>query len=278
MVKKCLSVIVSSVIVLTLLGLGGYAAQKTVVSFWNMHASPDQPSAGPEAEAIEMFEKENPNIDVRVQWIPFGQYDTKLVMAAEAGNPPDCSYINWVNLFSYISPGYLEPLDKYIEKSDIVSLDVYYKGGLVGLYEGKLYALPQGTGTYLIYYNKKLFEEAGVQAPIETWDKLAEACKKLYNPPKYWGMARALGDHWYVFDEFFSYLIANDGYIMDEDATAVYTYTPAFKETWRFYTDLDLKYNTSPPGHMSADSAQAHTMFAQEKVAMLKSGPWGREV
>jgi multiple sugar transport system substrate-binding protein len=250
--------------------------QKVTITYWDHQPSAEAPVAQDHLVVIKKFQQENPNITVKAEWIPFADFMVKLETAVRAGNPPDCSELNWNQVVPFALAGSLEQLDPYLKKSKVISMDSFFKPGLVGLVKDKLYALPQGTGTYQLFYNVQMFKDAGVQAPINNWNEFNQAVGKFTKPPNTWALARGMGNWGYVADDFNSWLIAAGGSLANENATAPATDTPAFRKTWMFYTDLVLKYNACPPGFMSAQSAEDHTLFAQGKVAMLKTGPWGK--
>lgn len=273
MVRKGVLIFLA-ILMATVLSMGALAQQVTTINFWTQTLD-SRAAWQPMAEVIAEFEKANPDIKVKVEHIPFAQFDSKLIVAAEAGSPPDISDINWMNAKPWAQAGYLEPLDDYIAQSDVVSREMYYEAALVGEHDGQLYTLPQGTGTYMMFYNKDLFEKHGVAIP-QDWNELVEAIRKLYNPPHYYGLVRGFGDALYVFDDFVNFVVQNDGYITDEAVTRARTDEPAFVDAFTFYVELVTKHNAAPPGYMEVASAQAHTLFAQEKAAMLVSGPWAR--
>ncbi|WP_159722983.1 ABC transporter substrate-binding protein [Enterococcus sp. CSURQ0835] len=128
------------------------------------------------------FEKNNKNIDVKIQLTPWGQYFTKLETMVTGKNAPDVFWMNIPRSTDYIDNGVLEPLDDVkFDKDKIPS--IYQKAYTQ---KGKLYGVPKDYDTNAIWYNKKMFEEAGVPKPDEswTWDTWKEAAHKLTNQEK----------------------------------------------------------------------------------------------
>lgn len=139
-------------------------------------------------EIAKEFEKENPDVDVKIEITPWGQYWTKLETAATGKNAPDVFWMNIPRAIDYVDNGILEPLDdvKY-DKGKIADqyLDAYTEGG-------KLYGIPKDYDTNALWYNKAMFDEKGIAYPDESWDwdKWKEVAKELTDTDKdVYGMA-----------------------------------------------------------------------------------------
>lgn len=109
------------------------------------------------------------------------EFDQKLAAAFGAKNPPDVMYM-W-NYPSYFQS--LEPLDNFIKKDPTIDLNDFYQGlfNYSTMYR-KLYGMPAGFTTRVVYYNKDLFDAAGIPYPQDgwTWDDFKSVAKKLSNP------------------------------------------------------------------------------------------------
>ncbi len=128
------------------------------------------------------FEEKNPDIKVQVE--DYGdEFDQKLSASFGAKNPPDVMYM-W-NFPAYFH--YLEPLDNYINRDPFIDMNDYYQGLLnhSTMYR-KLYGIPAGFTTRVVYYNKDLFDEANLPYPEDgwTWDDFKRIAKKLTDPTK----------------------------------------------------------------------------------------------
>lgn len=128
---------------------------------------------------IEEFNKlYEGQIEAEYVYVPFDELETKLIAAVSGGNPPDV-------VISAIEAVNIKAMRK--QASDITDyLDPETKGKFydrywdTALYEDRVYALPFNTDTRMLYYNKTMFEEAGVDASaIKTWDDLFAAADKL---------------------------------------------------------------------------------------------------
>lgn len=103
----------------------------------------------------------------------------KVIVALSSGNGPDITDNFSSNTASYAEKGILEPLDDYIAK-DNYDLSDFVQGALKsGQYNGKQYALPINVNFYMMFYNKKMFADAGIANPPTTASELLDDAIKL---------------------------------------------------------------------------------------------------
>lgn len=144
-------------------------------------------------EALRSYEAAHPGIRVeRINPGDAGSFYTKLQTMMAAGTPPDVFYCGDERLPSLASMGVLQPLDELIAE-DLASgsdpgledfypvvLDAYrWDGARTG--SGPLYGLPKDFTTIGFYYNRDLFEQAGVPLPGDdwTWDEFLDAAAAI---------------------------------------------------------------------------------------------------
>ena len=138
---------------------------------------------------VKGFEAKNPNIKVKVTNAGTNKDEyNALSNAIEAGSgAPDIAQIEYYALPEYVIRGHLENL------SDLGASDFkdFYTPGTwssVNINDG-VYALPMDSGPMAFFYNKEVFDKAGVDAEqIKTWDQYYDAAKKIH----------ALGDNYYI--------------------------------------------------------------------------------
>lgn len=134
-------------------------------------------------EIIDQFMKENPDIKVKFESYPVEQSREKLITMAIAKNLPDVFELNnsWIGPLA-VNKG-LEDLGPYFDK--FANKDDFSDAALqLGKsYGDKLYWIPYGTYGIAVYYNKKMFADAGLQAP-KTLDDFYNAAKKMTDPAK----------------------------------------------------------------------------------------------
>ena len=135
-------------------------------------------------DLVTSFEEEHPNIDVKMTPIPFADYSTKLRTALASGNPPDVFAVDSPDLAAYAQAGALKSINKEVtEEADIEDFPDTTLEGLT--YKDEIYALPIVQSGIAMFYNKNLFEEAGIESPPKdpnnpwTWEQVLDASKKL---------------------------------------------------------------------------------------------------
>ncbi|WP_446665728.1 extracellular solute-binding protein [Flexivirga sp. B27] len=137
-------------------------------------------TGGPEKvfrDTFAQWNKKNPDHKFKVQYFANDSYKQKIRTSVGSGNGPTLIY-SWAG----------GTLKDYVASKDVVDLTdkipTLSKRAIpsvldVGKVDGKVYAVPiNNSQPELIYYNKKLFKEAGVEVP-KTWSELLDAVKKL---------------------------------------------------------------------------------------------------
>ncbi len=165
------------------------------------------------------FEAANPGVKVQVEAYSDG-FDEKMAAGFGAGDPPDLAYM-W-NYPDY-SPNLL-PLDDLLanDAEAQTQFEGYYQNLIdYNRYQGTLYGLPIGFSTHAIYYNKDLFDAAGVEYPKEgwTWDDFRAMAEKLTDAAnnQYGCVLESAPDPY----DWQAYFWSNGGTLISEDGTAI---------------------------------------------------------
>lgn len=154
------------------------------VVFWHNMSNPVDKKAID--EIVQKFNETHPNIRVEVVLVPGSETEiTKLMTAVAAGTGPDVFYLDRFTVAQRAHQGVLEPIEDYLKSIGVDTKALrseFYKFSMdEASYNGKLYALPWDTDVRVLYYNKKLFREAGLDPdkPPVTIDELDEYAEKL---------------------------------------------------------------------------------------------------
>ncbi|MDO4546758.1 MAG: ABC transporter substrate-binding protein [Clostridia bacterium] len=151
-----------------------------------------------------------------------------------AGNPPALAILEYSQVSTLASKNVLEDLTGYIENSDYNKDDIVPAFYNQGVYGDKVYALPlQGT-TQVFYYNRNLFDAAGIENPDEllsSWEGTLEASKKLVEAG-YGGWMPMWGRY-----NLIDIAYANGGQLLSEDGRTVMINSPEWIEAWQFIGD-----------------------------------------
>lgn len=228
----------------------------------------------PAMEAIaEAFEAENENIDVKVEVTPWDQYWTKLEAGAQGGSMPDVFWMHSNEIAKYSEGGVLMDLSETYENSQIASLDNFPED-LVELYSSEegLYGIPKDYDTIGLWYNKTLFDEAGVAYPDDswTWDDLLAAAQKLNDPENgVYGILAPLNRQ----EGYHNFIFQNGGYVISEDKTQSGFRLDETIEAVQWYADLSVKHGVSPTQSQFAENTNL-SFFQSGRGAMGFFGSW----
>jgi multiple sugar transport system substrate-binding protein len=130
----------------------------------------------------ELFMKRHPNIEVKAENTPWGEFRQKYVAQAAGNALPDLLYCQFSWSQELIKQGLFVSLDDYIAAEKDINLADFTPPSLVSYQrDGKLWGIPYDEGPANLYYNKDLFDAAGIGYPDSTWDleKLKEVSIKL---------------------------------------------------------------------------------------------------
>lgn len=227
-----------------------------------------------DGEILDMWAEQHPNIQIKIEDIPFEQYDTKELTALQGGGAPDLMFVNHVTVGTAFGTGGLEPLEWCIESQESIDPSDWIPGmWAVGTRDGQQVTIPWDTDTRILWYNKALLEEAGVTDPPETWDELYQAIdaitaleKEGVSPWGYFG-----GSHWGVlYQDIGPWLVQKGTSFLTEDGNASAALEPATVEAFTHAVKLA---QAAPEGAINYTS-EMDTLFAQGKQAFYVWGMW----
>ncbi len=234
----------------------------------------------PHQQIIQLFELKNKNVFIQLEAIAGTDYYSRLMTLFDAHQIPDVIYIADDNLSYFVKMGVLTPLD--INHNEVgFDPSLYYPGLLEpGKVDGKQYLLPRDFSTLALYFNKKLFDKAGIPYPTAdwTWEDLLSVSQKLTvdknkdGEPEQWGIQ--MNANW---ESGFEYWVAAaGGSLISQDGRKYIGYmdSPETVRALTFYSDLYNTYNVAPhPADLFA-WAGGNTEFMEGKAAMVIFGRW----
>ena len=222
---------------------------------------------------IEGFNELYPNIDVNVNVTPWGEYWTKLQTQGASANLPDLFWMNGPNFQLYASNGLFAPITSVIEEGSIDPSN--YPAALVDLYayEGEQYGVPKDFDTIAVWYNKALFEQAGVEEPQPgwTWEDFhakAKAISDALADDGIYGVATATDRQ----AGYYNQIIQAGGFIIEDGETG--WGTPEAAAGIQFTADLIA--DGSSPNIQQLSDTPGLTWFTSGKAAMHQGGSWLR--
>jgi multiple sugar transport system substrate-binding protein len=206
--------------------------------------------------------------------------DEKVLAALSGSEPPDVLVLGGPDQVStWVAEGLLTPLDDVIVSSGIDVGDIYPAMLDQGKYLGKQYALPWGSDTYALYWNKDLFEEAGLdpEKPPQTLEEMAEMADKLTKQEAD-GTITQLGFipdfSWGHMDQYASMF---GGYFVNEDGTKVLLTSDPVLDALKWEQQFYTKYGPEEVDRFVSsfgDYDSAEHGFMAGKVGMMVDGEW----
>ena len=260
MKQKLQKILIGCVALLLVICASSFIDTRTAIKFASWGSKTEVDIIKP---IIEEFEKENPTIRVEFMHIP-QNYFQKIHLLFASKTPPDVLFINNLYLPIYADAGVLEPIGEWAE------WDAYDDNTIRALsWKGKLYAVPRDVSNLVVFYNKDLFDKAGLEYPTEDWT-LEEflLVAQILTKNGVFGVS---------FEEeplfFLPYLMSEGGGIVSDDLSNIIIENEKSKKGLEFYSNLRKKYHVAPLADESASATMAQ-LFLQEKIAMHITGRW----
>jgi len=230
------------------------------------------------AKAIEIFQKNNPNVKVNIVGIPWTtEGDTKLEAALAAKTDINIFRVTSPNLPRYAQQGILSEITPFLTAED--KADFYPSGFQVATVNGKVWAWPLWVTAISIFANTDIFKERNVALPtLEkpwSWDEFVAAAKQLT-------FKRADGTQIYGFTssskwgavEYYPLMYIDGGRILSPDGKKFVQNSPEGISALQKIADLALVHKVTPPDFGTVDQATVRTQFKDRRtVAMLMSTP-----
>ena len=240
-----------------------------------IHWSADSPRGRAIQAILDEFEKRQPDVAVRL--LGGSGDDRKLLTQIMGGNPPDVIETAYRNVQVLAQAGVLRPLDQLEDHKD----EFYQPIWELGRHGGRLYAYPWFGHTIQLVYNKKLFAEAGIAAPPETWNELYETAKRLTRDtdgdgkPDRFGLSLVGKQHPDITWLFTMFLHQAGGELIEkrDGKWRVALNSPEGLQALEFYVKLTREVCPRGVGNKMGGDVMAD--FRNQVAAMEFQGPWG---
>lgn len=213
---------------------------------------------------VDKFNEEHDDIEVTLE--AYGsEFDTKISAGMGSGDTPDVMYM-W-NYPSY-SAG-LEPLDEFIAgEGEEYKADFYEALWDYNSLDGATYGIPIGFTTHCLFFNKDIFDEAGIEYPTAdwTWDDLQTAAETITDKTGVQGFAFQMKPDPYDFE---MYLWSNGTAYCDEEGNLDGSLnSDASKEVFQMFQDMEKA------GYATATEGDGTDEFRAGNAAMYIYGSW----
>lgn len=230
-------------------------------------------------QRADAYTKAHPGVKVTVKNIPVDNYDQQVDTMISGGSSPDIIEVNGTDGPALASHNVLLDLGPKLQSDSLKPEDTVDAARVKGYsLKGKQFALPDRGGNLVFYYNKTMFDKAGVQVPKAgwTWDEFTAAAQKLTivqdGKTVQYGVAI---DDWPNAVE--SVVRSFGGTLLNDGLSAPAIDSSAYKTGLQSYYDLIGKLKVSPSLKDYADfgkDVNRDALFAQGKTAMIWAGLW----
>ncbi|MGG4216757.1 extracellular solute-binding protein [Paenibacillus jamilae] len=254
---------------------GGNVTKDVTITFQNINPDPSTPSYKMIKQIVSQYEQDHPHVKIELDSLNTDQQKLKLKTQAAAKEVPDITIVNpAAQMKPFVDAGLLAPLNDVADKEGLKDT---FQDGLLNYYSfnDKLYAFPDGNNIEVVFYNKELFEQAGIQKLPTTFDELISAVKTL----KAKGITPiAIGekDSWTGSLLFMNILLrTNEGpNFLNDVLDGKKTFNdPAFVEAVDAFQEL-VQAGAFPDGATSIDYNAGGNIFKTGKAAMYIMGTW----
>ncbi|MDE6387969.1 MAG: ABC transporter substrate-binding protein [Lachnospiraceae bacterium] len=242
------------------------SGEKITLQFWNVFTGSDGDIL---REIVDNYNKTNTdNIEIQMDIMPNDQLQQKLPAAIATGTAPDFVLFGVENLAPYVSNDSLEDISDFWDVTGVDKSNFLENVLELSHVDGKLYGTPMQYNVSYLYWNKDLFEAAGLdpeKAPA-TLEELSEYAEKLTDSSKnQYGLALPTNV------TYMQFLWANGGDADDPQTNANLLDSEENLETLTWLQDLMVNKKVSPE---NITGPEADTMLQAGQIAMYMSGPW----
>ena len=245
---------------------GGVAAQGEPVtltmSAWDVATTPYWQAV------IDAYEAANPNVTVELVDLPSADYQDVMNIRLSGGDDTDIITVKDIPGYSaMLTRNQIIPLNEYIER-DGLDLSVYSGAAEELTYEGSIYGLPFRSDIWILFYNKAIFDAAGVEYPDNdmTWAEFDALARQLTSGS---GADKIYGAHFHVWRSCVQLATVQDGLnsVIAEDYSFM---APMYDMVTAMQKDgIVMDY-----GELRAGNIHYSGPFINGQVAMIPMGSW----
>lgn len=255
--------LVSLVLVFAL--VGGVLAQDQVnlrMTIWDQATTPYWQAV------VDAYQEANPNVTIELVDIASAEYQDVVNVMLSGGDDVDIITVKDIPGYSaMLTRGQIIPLNDYIEAAEI-DLSLYSGAAEELTYEGALYALPFRSDIWILYYNKAIFDAAGLPYPSNdmTWEEFDALARQVTSGE---GADRVYGAHFHTWRSTVQLPTVQDGenIVIAEDYGFM-------APTYNMITSLQNDRIIMDFGELKAGNIHYSGVFKNSQVAMLPMGSW----
>ena len=238
---------------------------KLTVALWDSNQQPG-------LEEIMADFTAKTGIATEVQLVTWNEYWTMLSAAAQGGSLPDVFWMHANESVRYMSNDILLDLTDQIAASDVIKTENYPEDiWSLYTYDGKNYAVPKDVDTIALWYDKTLFDAAGVDYPTAdwTWEDLIDAAQTIHDKTGEYGYAMSCDDFQ---SGYANWIYSYDGSMIDYDTMTSGLDKPETIEAMNLLESL-LRSGAMPSQEVVSENGPS-VLLESGKLAMTTQGSW----
>ncbi len=224
----------------------------------------------------------HPDIQVEIVWGSWAAANEFLLTGFLGGDAPDIFHQDATMCYEYGVMGFAEPLNEFIPNEALVDIPDWAWESASD-YDGTIYGYPFLLETHAIFYNRELFQAAGIELPEDSeisWEQLVNFAGRLTvhdatGKVTTWGLMASVMEKfpWMLIEQ-------NDGKIVHrrEDGTWYVEVDDAAREALEYYCNLVTEREVMAPTAISSDYTYLMSGFSKEQYAMIIFGCWNRRI
>lgn len=246
-----------------------FAEEKTVITYWNGFTGTDGEVM---QKIIDTYNETNSlNVEIQMERVSWDTLYQQLATSLPVGEGPDITAFATERIGGYAEAGALLPIDDIYESGqvDASKIPAVFNENLQ--YKGNYYGVPVNIASLVLYYNKDLFDAAGVEYPNSdwTWDDLeaaALALTKEVDGEQQYGFGMATNNT----IQMWPIMIWAGGGDFIADGKSVFN-SAENVETITHWANLITNDGIGP---VTCTGAEIDTLFSTGKLGMYFCGPW----
>lgn len=222
--------------------------------------------------AVEEFESTHENVKINLYQVPFDSYVDTLTTLYAADTPPQITHIPSRYFAQFSEMGWFEPLNNRLEETDIIENWSSLQEGLQT--DGEYYGVLLLGNGYTLYYNKAMFDEAGLEVPTDA-ESFMEAAEKLTidengdGDPEIFGFGTCQVTDTNFYNEASQFVVGMGGKWCENGDLSAMTSEETIQGLEMYQSLFENKW--TPIG---LSEEQKRQYFVEGKMAMIFDGPW----
>jgi multiple sugar transport system substrate-binding protein len=263
-IMKILAVLLVVLSVISLIPSGASAQDEITLSMavWDLATTPYWQAV------VDAYEAQNPNVKVELIDIASAEYTTVIPVRLSGGDDTDIITVKDIPQYAgMLTRGQVIPLNDYIDAAGI-DLSMYSGAAEELTYEGSIYGLPFRSDIWIMYYNKDIFDAAGLDYPANdiTWEEFDALAREVTSGS---GADKIYGAHFHTWRSCVQLATVQDG--MNTVISDDYSFMAPM---YNMVTNMQKDGIVMDYGELKAGSIHYSGPFKNGQVAMLPMGSW----